>query len=339
MLLLSVNYRSNFLFLLVLFFDIACSDKLIDFPNLQKTNFLFIVFDDLRNELNFYGRKHMLTPNFDRLSRKSVIFDNAYCQVAVCNPSRDSMLTGLRPDTTGTYSFQWSFRPHMIFPTKLARSGYTTAGYGKVSHWDSSDKNVWSYDHWDGDWYSYQVRERAYMNASTMPDQVRPETFFRDHMFTTKLVKTIRELHKRPEYFMAAIGFKLPHLAVHLPYQYYNMYKGKEQSWKLTKKESKFPPTSPAIAYRCCADPEFRYMAEEGRQKSKREIRLGQDIDLVIPEDMRNELMLGYCGAVTFLDKQIGRILDVVDELNLWGNLTVILTSDHGIHNGEKGLW
>eukprot|EP01042_Synura_sphagnicola_P000038 gene38-38_t len=80
-------------------------------------------------------------------------------------------------------------------------------------------------------------------------------------------------------------------------------------------------------------------MAEEGRQKSKREIRLGQDIDLVIPEDMRNELMLGYCGAVTFLDKQIGRILDVVDELNLWGNLTVILTSDHGIHNGEKGLW
>ena len=74
----------------------------------------------------------MITPNFDRLAERSVIFDNAYCQVAVCNPSRDSMLTGLRPDTTGTYSFQWSFRPHMIFPTRLRRSGYNTAGYGKV---------------------------------------------------------------------------------------------------------------------------------------------------------------------------------------------------------------
>ena len=177
------------------------------------------------------------------------------------------------------------------------------------------------------------------MNASTMPDQKRGEDFFRDHMFTTKLVKTIRELHAKPEYFMAAIGFKLPHLAVHLPYKYYNMYKGKEDAWYLTEKERTFPRTSPSVAYRCCADPTFRYMHEEGAKDAVKSVHIGVDIDYVMPVDMRNELMLGYCGAVTFLDKQIGKILDVVDELSLWSNLTIILTADHGIHNGEKGLW
>eukprot|EP01041_Mallomonas_annulata_P008795 gene8795-18193_t len=326
---LALLYCSTFLF----------ADSPISKESIDQTNLLFIVFDDLRTELTTYGRDHMITPNFARLAERSVIFDNAYCQVAVCNPSRDSMMTGLRPDTTGTYSFQWSFRPHMIFPTRLRRSGYNTAGYGKVVHWDGDDPNVWSHGHWDGDWYSYQHNELKFMNASTQPDKTRPEEWFRDHRFTTKMIEALRDMHKKPEYFMAAIGFKLPHLAVHLPHSFYEMYKGKEKSWKLQKKELKFPSTTPAVSYRCCALPTFDHMEEEGAKRSQKRVGLGQDMDLVVSDDMRNELMLGYCGAITFLDKQIGRILDVVDELSLWSNLTIVLTSDHGIHNGEKGLW
>jgi hypothetical protein len=81
------------------------------------SNILFIMYDDLRTELSIYGRSHMITPNFERLASRSVVFDYAFCQIAVCNPSRDSMLTGLRPDTVGTYGWVnerpclfWSFK-------------------------------------------------------------------------------------------------------------------------------------------------------------------------------------------------------------------------------------
>jgi iduronate 2-sulfatase len=116
---------------------------------LDQTNLLLIMFDDLRPELSIYGRGHMITPNFERLAARSVVFDQAYCQVAVCNPSRDSLMTGLRPDTTGTYAFQSSFRPHLVFPTQLGRSGYKTAGYGKLVHWESNDPDIWNHDSWE----------------------------------------------------------------------------------------------------------------------------------------------------------------------------------------------
>ena len=105
---------SNFLSLMV---------SVLGVETLKQTNFLLIMFDDLRLELSPYGRSHMFTPNFERLAKRSIVFDNAYAQVAVCNPSRDSLLTGLRPDTVGTYGFQSSFRPHLILPTQLVRSG------------------------------------------------------------------------------------------------------------------------------------------------------------------------------------------------------------------------
>ena len=98
----------------------------------------------------------MVTPNMERLAARSVTFDQAYCQIAVCNPSRDSLLTGLRPDLTGTYAFQSSYLPHLILPTHLSRNGYKTAGYGKIRHWESGDRKVWNFDSWEDKWYIYQ---------------------------------------------------------------------------------------------------------------------------------------------------------------------------------------
>ena len=107
---------------------------------------------------------------------------------------------------------------------------------------------------------------------------------------------------------------------------------------RLTKKERKFPYSSPPVAYRCCANPKFEYMNEEGTKEATDVVRLG-NINMPFTERMRDELMQGYAGSITFVDKQLGRLLDALDELDLWNNVTIVLTSDHGMHNGEKGIW
>jgi arylsulfatase A-like enzyme len=245
----------NFISLIILFFIQSNNSSTINnykVSNIKQTNLIFLIFDDLRTELSVYDRKHMITPNFERLAKRSVIFDKAYTQVAVCNPARDSLLTGLRPDTTGTYGFQSSFRPHLIFPTQLARSGYNTAGFGKISHWETPDRQIWSFDSWENDWYKYQNFEWTIMNSSTMPDKVRPEELFRDYQFTSRAIDTLKKMSQLPQHFLLALGFKLPHLAVHVPYKYYDMYKSenKSNSWKLTKKELRYPYSSPELSYR-----------------------------------------------------------------------------------------
>ena len=221
----------------------------------------------------------MITPNFDRLAKKSVVFDYAYTQIAVCNPARDSLLTGLRPDTVGTYGFTESFRPSMILPTHLNRVGYNTASYGKIIHWETPDKDIWSFDHSNLDWYIYQSYESDRMNSSVMPDKHTPEEKFRDYLFATKAIKTLRALDEKPQPFMLGIGFKMPHLSLHVPYKYYEMYKGKQQAWKLTAQELSFPRNTTSLAYRCCAEMYFRYMKDEGDGRATSSQRLGHDID------------------------------------------------------------
>lgn len=306
--------------------------------DLKPTNLLFIMFDDLRPELSIYGREHMITPNFERLAAKSVVFDYSFCQVAVCNPSRDSLMTGLRPDSVGTYNFAHSYWPHIPLPAQLVKSGYNTAGVGKMFHWETSDKNVWSFDAWDNKWYDYQNFERGFMNSSTMPDRHLPIEKFRDYEFVEHAIETWKKMLKEPKPFMLGLGFKLPHLAVHIPYKYYEMYKGKSHHWKLSKRELRFPTSTPEIAYRCCAEPEFHYMREEGGLRANRSMRIG-DINSAIPEDMHDELMIGYVAAVTFVDTLLGKLLDFMDDNKLWETTTVVLSADHGMQNGEKGIW
>lgn len=298
------------------------------------------MFDDLRPELTVYNRFHMIDPNFQRLANRSVIFDKTFAQIAVCNPSRDSMLTGLRPDTVGTYQFQSCFRPHLVMQNQFVKAGYTTAGYGKIAHWDGGDREIWSVEMQELGWYDYQSKERSFMNSSTMPDRVWPEEKFRDHMFATRAVAQLGKFlqNRENKNFMLGIGFKNPHLQIHVPYAYYDMYKNRTDAFKLTKKELRFPHSTPDVAYRCCAEPNFMFMNEEGAARAKDVVSLG-DINMAFTDRMREEAMIGYCAAITFVDKQLGKILDVMDAHNGWKDTVVILTADHGMHNGEKGLW
>lgn len=308
--------------------------------HLKQTNLLFIMFDDLRPDLSFYGREYMLTPNFERLANRSVIFDYAFCQVPVCNPSRNSILTGLRPDTAQMYNFQRSVHPFMSLPAQLVRSGYNTAGFGKIFHWEENEKSIWNFEHWDNDWYEYQAKETAFMNSSIMPDKQQPIEKYRDHQFTTKAINALRKLEANRKPFMLAVGYKLPHTELHVPYEYFKMYDKPHiaKQWKLSKEELRFPPTAPEISYRCCTEEQFRFMREEGSLPWNRSTPIG-NITEQFTQEMHDQLMTGYAAGITFVDQQLGRLLDVLDELNLWDKMTIVLTADHGINNGEKGIW
>lgn len=307
-------------------------------PILTQTNLLFIIYDDLRPELSVYGSKYVSTPNFDRLANRSVIFDKAYAQISVCNPSRDSLLTGLRPDTVRTYNFQHTYYPLLILPQQLVKSYYNTASFGKVLHGENSYRTTWNYRSWNNKWYDYQSNEYLAMNSTVMPDKVRSEKSFRDSLFVDKSLDCLYDLVNEEKYFMLAIGFKLPHLALHVPYRHYEQQKNMSQHWQLTKKELRFPNSVNEVSYQCCAESKFVYMEEEGAKKSKKSHGVG-NINEPIKQRMRDELMLGYTAAISYLDEQLGRVLDAIDRLSLWGNLTIVLTADHGMHNGEKGIW
>jgi iduronate 2-sulfatase len=221
---------------------------------------------------------------------------------------------------------------------QLIRSGYNTAQVGKIRHWDGPDDNIWNFASFENNWYDYQGREWTWQNSSVMPDKIRQIEQFRDYEFASKAIETLGQLLEKPNYFLLAVGFKLPHLTVHVPHKYYEMYKGKADQWKLSKRELRFPPSVGEISYRCCGEPEWRFMHEEGGRKHNRSVQIG-NINMVWTNEMHDEAMMGYCGGVSFVDSQVGRLLDELDRRKLWNNITVILTSDHGMMHGEKGIY
>jgi membrane-anchored protein YejM (alkaline phosphatase superfamily) len=123
-----------------------------------------------------------------------------------------------------------------------------------------------------------------------------------------------------------------------VPYKYFDMYRSRVHQWSPSPDELRFPPTAPMVAYRCCADNTYKFMNNEGA------LRANVTEQLMIANNSfsltaHQEMMWGYAAMITFVDKQLGRVLDAVDQLELWSNLTVVLTADHGMHNGEKGIW
>ena len=189
-------------------------------------------------------------------------------------------------------------------------------------------------------WYEYQNEEWGWVNSSVNPDRHKPESEFQDYKVASKAINGIKVLSEMDDYFFVGIGFKLPHLLVHFPHKYFDMYRSRTNVWERTNSSAlAFPSTAHSISYRCCAGQTYQYLNKEGDAKFVRETEYLHDIKKPIPLDMHVELMWAYSAAITYLDTQLGRVLDTIDELDLWHNLTVILTADHGMHNGEKGIW
>jgi uncharacterized sulfatase len=270
----------------------------------RKVNVLFIAVDDLNTCLGCYGHPLVKTPNIDRLAGRGVRFERAYCQYPLCNPSRISLLSGRRPDTTKIYLDGVPAREHLsgvdLLPEYFRRFGYFTAHVGKIGgavRWDVSVKG-WHVEKEGG---PLRLEWRATKNK----DEDEPDGH------TARQVVRLLEQHKGKPFFIAA-GFGRPHLPFVAPQKYFDLYP--PDRIELPQEPADVRKNVPPIAF------------NRAREK--------------LPEAQARQATAAYFACVSFMDAQLGLLLDALDRLALWDNTVVVFWSDHGFNLGQHGgLW
>ncbi|MDP3070891.1 MAG: sulfatase [Opitutaceae bacterium] len=279
-----------------------------------RTNVLFIMADDLRPDLATYGAP-AVTPNLDRLARRAVQFDRAYCQQAVCNPSRSSMLTGLRPDTLRVWNNSTHFRdPNpgvTTLPQHFKQQGYDTRCVGKIFHnWHTQEK---------GDARSWSAPEflhyathgeddarvagplpanhaspspRAYTSVPLWECRDVPDEAYYDGRVAAEAVRVIAEIKDRP--FFLAVGFWKPHAPFNAPKKYWDLYD-----------RASLPPLNPD---RAVGAPEIAH-------HDSREIRGIPPHQVDFTPAQIAEMRHGYLANISYFDAQLGKVLDALVEL------------------------
>ncbi|MEW6303873.1 MAG: sulfatase [Verrucomicrobiota bacterium] len=298
----------------------------------QRPNVLFIAADDLRNDLGCYGDRLVKTPNLDRLAKRGVLFKRAYCQQAVCNPSRASLLTGRRLDTLRVWDLPTHFRttsPDVVtLPQHFKQHGYFTQNIGKIYHnWIHSmqgDPASWSVPaqmHFASHGNDKPVIEGAPPpNLAKDPKcecrEVPDEAYF-DGRVAKLAVEALRELKAKAQPFFLAVGFWKPHSPMNAPKRYWDLYKREDVPMP---KNPDWPKDAPRIAWH-----------------DSREM-LGVKTRTLTSEAVQ-EIRHGYLANISYLDAQVGKVLDELDRLKLADNTVIVFWSDHGYHLGEQTLW
>ena len=273
-------------------------------PGPRGPNVLLIIADDLSFRVGLYGFAAR-TPNLDRLAARGRRFDHAYCQYPLCNPSRTSFLSGWRPERTQVWGNLRAPRPYIRGATPLQEhfkaNGYFTARVGKVYH-----SRFEGEFHWDQVLDTYdEAPEETTVGAVWGPSGRRDEEEPDGHA-ARRTVELLRE--KRDVPFFIGIGFLKPHIPWIVPDAYFKMY----------------PPASVELPLQSLSDRQI-VGAERGGLN-------------VAPARWR-EARAAYFASVTFMDAQLGLILDAMDQLHLWDRTVVLVMSDNGLHVGEHGLW
>lgn len=325
--------NTKFLFLLT-FFALIFSGSLL----YGKPNILFIVADDLNCALGPYGDAAAKTPNLDRLAARGLTFERAYCQQAVCNPSRSSFLTGLRPDTVGVDDLRKGFRdtaPNgtslVTLPQHFKNHGYFCQNIGKMFHnmGETQDRRSWSIDevfhkgtHADDTIFGNLPLkgERSYKAPVTEAHNV-PDTAYRDGQIANLAAAMLRDHSSSSQPFFLAVGFWRPHLPFVAPKKYWDLYD--PDKIPLPAPGAK-PEGVPEIAMHISREIKGYGLTPKDRPFTSEEIR---------------HYRHGYYAAISFMDAQIGEILDALDESGKAGVTIVVFTSDHGFHIGEHTLW
>ena len=311
------------------------------------TNVLFIAVDDLRPELGCYGAAHMKTPSTDKLAASGVLFERAYCQVAVCNPSRSSVLSGTRPDTTGVLDNQHFMRPKMpgvvSLPQHFKNHGYTSLSLGKIFHHSErepgDDPLSWSEPAWyHGEpyrhWFTKEsldfVKRLKALPKAQQPKQLRaapfesanePDGSYPDAQTAEKAIETLQRLKADGKPFFLGVGFVKPHLPFTCPQKYWDLY--------------------PAETIQLAANAQRPQDAPEPAFHNNYELRSYGTVpeNSKVPDAMALNLIRGYRACVSFMDAQLGRVLDELDRLGLRENTLIVLWGDHGYHLGENGVF
>lgn len=292
----------------------------------QPMNVLFIASDDLRNDLGCYGHPMVKTPNLDQLASRGLLFNKAYCQQAVCNPSRASLMTGLRPDTLRVYDLETHFRtttPDAVtLPQQFKNHGYHSQGLSKIYHGTLNDEASWSAPWWNPDFMrmtraglDLKPNERGPVwRSMDVPDEALP-----DGETARVACDLLGQLRDRP--FFLAVGFRKPHLPFTAPQRYFDLYPPDRIS---TAPNPFAPLNAPAVAL---------HNSEELRGYK------GVPKEGPLSEVQARELIRAYCACVSYMDAQLGRLLARLEELGLDEKTIVVLWGDHGYQLGEHGLW
>ena len=283
-------------------------------------NVLFFIVDDLRPLLGCYGHSEMHTPNIDRLAQRGTLFNRAYCQNPLCHPSRTSILTGLRPNTTGVFSNSAGFRENLpnavTLPQHFKTSGYHTQSIGKVAQnlERQDDAYSWSVPSWTQP-SSYDARSSvsSWQALDVEDDELR------DGRTAKRAIEVLEEIQNTR--FFLAVGFRKPHLPFYAPRRYYELYN--DVSFNLPS-SSDLPNYAPSIT--------------DGNFEGFRDF---QDIpdEGPLSEAKTLELIRAYAASTSFTDAQVGRVLNHLDVLRLTENTVIVLVGDHGFHLGEHGKW
>jgi arylsulfatase A-like enzyme len=321
----------------------------------HRPNVLFIAVDDLRPEFGAYGFDYIKSPNLDRIAKAGITFNRAYCQQAVCSPTRSSLMTGTRPDTTKVWDLETHFRdalPNVVtLGQHFKHHGYFVQGMGKIYHGSLDDPQTWSVPWQTPKAATYGRAENLSFNrglAGTDPDdgpkQAKkaakkkkvptpknsrgpafegadvPDNTFQDGRVAELAVSTLRDISRKSEPFFLAVGFVKPHLPFVSPKKYWDLY----DPAKIQLAPNKFRPKDA---------PDYAILPG-GELRNYKDIPEGS-----IPDDLARQLKHGYYAAISYMDAQVGKVLDELDRLGLRKNTIVILWGDHGWKLGEHDAW
>ncbi len=303
----------------------------------ERLNVLFIAVDDMRVELGCYGNTQAISPHIDALAKRGTLFTRAYCQQAVCNPSRASLLTGLRPSTLGIWNLQTHFRQVrkniITLPQLFKNNGYFAQGIGKIFH-------NWRQDDFKGDRPSWSVpqvmhynshgRDKAQVQGKLPPNHAKtprceirdvPDEAYFDGRIANLAVDALKELKDNKQPFFLAVGFWKPHAHFNAPKKYWDLYKRSDIQ---LPKNPDHPKNVPPIA--------LHNGREINNAFKNRPAKVPTPKDAVA-------LRHGYYAAISYVDRQVGKVIEELDRLDLAKNTVIVFWSDHGFHLGENGLW
>lgn len=271
-----------------------------------KLNVLFIISDDLNTSLGCYGHPLVKTPHLDRLAGVGVRFDRAYCNYPVCNASRTSFLSGRHPQTTEVISNGVSPRvalgPDFQFlPEHFKAQGYFTAGIGKITH-TPQHLNAIQWDVVDDPQHNPASGfDGDWQALKQAPDEAQPDGM------TARRAASLLEEHRDEPFFIAA-GFHRPHAPRVVPQKYFDLYPHDQLTLPTASTEIDIP-----------------------------KIALPPGYEPDMTDKARLNYLQSYYACVSFMDAQVGVLMEAMDRLDLWRNTVVVFLSDNGYHLGEHG--
>ncbi|MEM1295962.1 MAG: sulfatase, partial [Verrucomicrobiota bacterium] len=319
----------------------------------EKPNILFIAIDDLRPELGCYGSTAVKSPYLDALAAEGLRFDRAYCQEAICSPSRASLLSGLRPDQTGITHNYVEFRdlnPDVVtLPQHFMANGYETVSIGKIFH-RTEDPQSWSRlpatkkTPFEKPNYTFALKENHELRLRNRKEMLEkygeaakrglasgpafecadvPDHAYIDGYNTQVAIATLKDMVEKDaeKPFFLALGFKLPHLNWVAPKKYWDLY-------DRDKIELATQTVGPENG------------AQVGLHASF-ELRVRANIPKIGPmgDDLSRTLLHAYYASTSYVDAQIGKMIAALEEQGVRENTIIIVWGDHGWHLGEMGIW